>query len=337
MRRVSRGPLGVRTGESFKMTTEEQFEEHIISQLEIIDGILSKSEVDVADRPFTAADIFVRECVLSVNGNPPDHYAVAPWFKHIIIPIRKWYETKYGAAATLSKEKKAGGVVMFNGAFYELSIPLRVIVPKGETRDFIFPKEVLPFEKESDFVKHPPHLVQDSSEEKAFQQDVRSVVNLTRSVSNNLVTCEFKHELCRELSAGIETHIHKAVDDMLSGENARYLNAFWEFQLALEKATKVLIVQSNAPNIETHDLMVLWKKLEELKPSLIPEESIAKFPRPKEVIAYRYGNGPNVRKADVHKSYIEALSLLDVLTREFDRRISFQNTVFVLGKLPWQE
>jgi len=316
--------------------TDKEFEKLLVSQLEIIDQILIKHEIDIPDRPFTAADMFVRECIVQVNDDPPDNYNIQPWFKHIIIPINEWYKNKYGAATIRPKEKTAKGVVLYNGAFYELSIPLRVIVPKGERKDFIFPKEMLPIENESDFVTNEPGFDHDPEGAKVFYRDVRHIVDITRSISNNLLNREFKYVQCNELSAGILSHIQKAVDDILTGENGRYLYFYWEIQLALEKAIKVLIVQSNGQNRNIHDLIELWEDLEKLNPGLISRDHFAKFLTPKQAINYRYGHGPNIKKVDLHAYYIGALRLLDILTQHFDRRTTFQNTVFVLGKLPWQ-
>ncbi|MFC1692769.1 HEPN domain-containing protein [Candidatus Latescibacterota bacterium] len=317
--------------------SDEEFEALIISQLEVIDPILSKEEIDISARPFAAADIFIKTYLVSVNGKQPDNYKTESWFKYIILPIRKWYETKYGPATTLPKRKASKGVLLYNGVFYELDIPLRVIVHKGETSDFIFPKEILPFEKESLLVKYPPNIPADSPEAKAFKQSVRDVVNLTRSISNNVGTSQFKHKQCRELSQGIEVHMQKAVADILSNKNERFLISYWEIQLAIEKSIKVLIVQANEEMRYTHDLMELWKDLNKIKPGLIQQERIQKFPRAKKVKNYRYGKGPNIRKIDVHRNYLEALKLLDTLTEKFERKFTFSNTVFVLKRFPWQQ
>ncbi|MFI5252980.1 MAG: hypothetical protein ACHQQQ_11185 [Bacteroidota bacterium] len=319
------------------MMSDEEFEQHLISQLEIIDQFLTKNEIDLIDRPFVAADIFIKTCVLSVNGYPPDYYFVQPWFKQIIVPIKRWYMTKYGANSIKRKDSRAKGVVLHTGALYELSIPLTVIVPKGEIREFIFPKEILSFETETDFVKDLPNFQPTSSEANSFYQDVRIAVNLTRSINNNLKNCNFRHEICRELSAGIEVHVQKAVDDILSGLNDRFLISYWEIQLALEKTMKVLIIQSDVQNIVTHNLITLWEALEKLKPGLIRKEHLLKFPEPQIVMQYRYGKGPKIKKVEVYNNYINALRILDVLTMEFEREVLGQNVVFYLGKLPWQE
>lgn len=315
---------------------DEEFEAYIFSQLEIIDTFLSKEEVDIPDRPFTAADMFVKTSLVSVNDKPPDHYITESWFKYIIRPIRKWYQTKYGAVATLARHKVSKGVVLYNDAFYELDIPLRLIVPKGELREFIFPKEILPFEDELSFVKHPPNFSSDTQETSKFKDSVRKVINLTRSINNNLTTSHFKHQLCHELSEGIEAHIQKTVEDILSNQTSRYLISYWEIHLAIEKSIKVLIVQANKPIRPTHDLIELRNLLNQIRPGLIQSGIIEQFPGHRDVISYRYGNGPTIKKGDVHANYLRALELLDLLTKEFDRKYIFNNTVFVLQKLPWQ-
>lgn len=319
------------------MMSDREFEELITSELEVIDEILSKQEIDIPDRPFTAADMFVKNSIVSVNGKPPDRYITETWFKHIIRPIRKWYDDKYGAATTRTKQKVSKGVVFFNGAFYELEIPLRLFVPRGELTDFIFPKEILSFEKELSFVNNPPNLPEESSERKSFEQSIRAVVNLTRSISDNIVTAQFKRELCHELLQGIEAHIEKAVADILSNKNGRFLTSYWELHLAIEKSIKIIIAQANEEFPAIHDLQKLWSILNKIKPDLISQEQIRKFPGPKKVISYRYGKGSNLKKSDVHSNYLEALGLLDILTHQFERRLMFHNTVFVLKKLPWQK
>jgi HEPN domain-containing protein len=281
--------------------------------------------------------MFVRNSIVSVNGKPPDCYITEVWFKHIIGPIRKWYDDKYGVTATRRKKMVSNGIVLFNGAFYKLEIPLRRLVPKGELTDLIFPKEVLSFEKELFFANNPPNLLEESPERKSFEQLIRVVVNLTRSISNNIVTAQFKRELCHELLQGIEAHIEKAVADILSNENGRFLSSYWELHLAIEKSIKIIIAQANKEFPLTHELQKLWSILNEIKPGLVSQEQINKFPGEKEVISYRYGKGPNLKKTDVYSNYMEALGLLDILTYQFARRVRFQNTVFVLKKLPWQK
>lgn len=197
-------------------------EDLIDSQLEIIDSILTKREVDISERPSAAAEIFVKHCIVSVNGKSAENYIVESWFKYIILPIKKWYKSKYGPIVTERRDKIFKGAVIYNSVFYELEIPLRLVVPKGELRDYIFPKELLPIENELNFVKRPPNLTEESAELKNFKESIRSVVNLTRAISNNICTSEFKNDICCELSGGIQDHIQKAVDDILSGENRRF-------------------------------------------------------------------------------------------------------------------
>jgi len=319
------------------MISDEEFEQFILSQLEFIDKILSSYEVDLSERPFAAADIFIKECIIKVNDNPPDGYYIQPWFKYIIYPIIKWYESKYGETAIRSKAKISKGIVLFNGVFYELKIPLRVIIPKGELQEYIFPKEFLPFEKEIDFITTPKIVNEKDDVINSLNSSIRSIVNLTRSIGNYLLNCEFNHHLCKELSSGIQVHIQKAVDDILTCENSRFLISFWEIHLAIELSAKVLIIQLQQNNIESHDLIELWNALELLKPGIILKEQIKEFPSAKKVIKYRYGEGPNIKKKDVYKNYLSALNLIAILTKEYKRKTTFQNTAFFLGKLPWQK
>jgi len=319
------------------MIGDREFEEFIASQLGIIDEKLGEQEIDIPDRPFTAADILIKNCIVSVNGKKPDSYISEEWFKYIIQPIRKWYDYKYGTAATRTKQKVSKGVILFCGAFYELAIPLRIFSPKGDLYEVIFPKEVLSSEEELSFVNNPPNLQEESPERKIFKQSIRTVVNLTRSISNNIDTAQFNQELCCELQPGIEAHIEKAVADILSNNNSRFLSSYWELHLAVEKSIKIIIAQANEKFPRTHELEKLWGILNKIKSGLISQQQIKKLPGSNEVISYRYGKGPNLKKSDVNLHYIEVLGLLDILTNQFERRFTFHNPVFVLKKLPWQK
>jgi hypothetical protein len=315
--------------------SDKEFEAMVFSQLEIIDSFLSKKDVDVAERPFAAADFFIKYCVHKVNDQPPDNYIIQPWFKYIIRPILKWYEDKYGTSTIHPKEKSARGIASYNGVLYELRIPLTIFRPTGETGELIFPKEVLHFEDEASFVLYPPIFEPNHTDALGFYESVRSAVNLTRSIRNNIHTALFNLQLCTDLSNGIEPCVQKAVDDILSGDNSRFLSSYWEIHLALEKAIKILIAQSGEQNRTTHDLQTLWEVLNKVKPGLLPFDKLNHFPPAKTVIEYRYGNGPVVKRLEVYSNYMNALQILDYLTTHFNRKVVFDNTVFLIGKLPW--
>jgi HEPN domain-containing protein len=316
---------------------QEEFHTYLGLVLDSIDSHLAEMEIDIPERPYAAADIFVKNFLRINDSPPPKDYIIQPWFKRIILPISQWYESKYGSKVIERKENAYKGVILFKGDFFQLDIPLTILVPKGESRDLIFPKELLPIERESSFVTNAPNLSPQSADENDFLQSIRTVVNLTRSIHNNVNTAEPKQEQSRELSKGIEVHLQKAVADILASDNQRYLTSYWEIQLAIEKSLKVLIAQANQTPQFTHDLIALSDTLQIIHPHFVQQAELRKFPNHKEVISYRYGKGPQIRKADVYSNYIEALKLIDKLSGKFDRRVVVNNFVVVLGKLPWQE
>lgn len=319
------------------MMTDVEFEEFIGSQVEIIDEVLTDKEIDISARPLIAAECFVKKCIVSVGGKSPDDYMGEYWFKFIINPVIKWYKAKYGSIVTAKRNKVSRGIVIYRGVFYELKVPMMVVVPKEELRHFIFPKEILSFEKEFDFILNPPNLINGSPEAEKITNAIRNVVNFTRGISNNIGTAQFQNDRCKELSDGIQTHVQKAVADMLSGENSRYLNSYWELHLAIEKSMKVLICQLNGTLLTTHDLAKLRKLLDEKKPGLVCQKALDKLPGHKQVINFRYGSGPNQRKTDIYANYLRALALIENLTKHFERKIIANNAVLILRTLDWQK
>lgn len=316
--------------------TDEEFEEFVSSQIKIIDDILMAKEIDIYERPLIAADCFMKHCVISVNGKSPGNYMSEHWFKTIINPVTKWYRRKYGPMMAARQIKVFRGTVMYRSVFYELKIPLRVIVPKGELRDYIFPKEILPFEKEFEFLTNPPCLIDGDQDAEELRNSIRNVINFTRAISNNIDTAQFRDDRCRELSDGIQTHVQRAVADILSGGNSGYLNSYWELHLAIEKSMKVLIGQFNGRLLKTHNLADLRKAIDEKKPGLICE-ALDKLPGHKQVINFRYGRGPLKKKTDVFANYLRVLALIENLSEHFERKIIFNNAVFVLKTLEWQK
>lgn len=320
------------------IVTEDKVELAVISQLEIIDDFLTKKEVDIKERPFAAADIFVKNCIIRVGEeSPTDNYIVAPWFKHIINPINKWYKNKYGSIVFTHEEKVVKGFIIYRNIFFELVIPLRISRQRGDLCDYIFPKEILSDEKVFDFLKQPPRLSENSQDKINLEESIRKIVNFTRGISNNIVTAHPKDEFSKGLLNGIQPHIQNGISDILSGEKQRRLNSYWEFHLAVEKSMKFLIIQANEKFKKTHDLDALWTKLSLIKPSLIERQKLDKLPKSQDVIKYRYGEGPQKSCSTVYVNYVTVLELVNSLTQEFNRKVIFNNTVFTLGKLPYSK
>ncbi len=316
---------------------QDDIESALIPQLEIIDDLLTKKEIDIKERPMAAAEIFVKNCIISVGDkSPDDNYIVAPWFRYIINPINNWYKNKYGAIVFMHEEKSVKGFISYRNIFYELKIPLRISRKNGELYDYIFPKEILPEEKVLNFLKQPPSLLENSQDKISLEESIRKIVNFTRNISNNLITADFKDGISKGLADGIQSHIQNGVSDILSGENQRRLNSYWEFHLAVEKSMKFLIIQANDKIDKTHDLETIWIKVNKIKPGLLTKQTIDMLPKSNQVIKYRYGEGSRTSNLEIYTNYVTVLETVDVLTQEFGRKVVFNNAVFTLGKLPWQ-
>jgi hypothetical protein len=146
---------------------ENDSEKPVPDWLPLIDGLMTKMNVPLGQRPFQAAVFLVRECVVAIEGDTKDDFWRRPWFAAMYRVIDGWYEERYGDALDARSGKIECGLAVIYELPFKLLIPVTLIEPDqpGESFWLVYPSEVLPNEDILGWLVKPPNLARLSPDE----------------------------------------------------------------------------------------------------------------------------------------------------------------------------
>jgi hypothetical protein len=314
--------------------SQDPLVEFLWETLPAIDSHLDQDEVEVADRPFRAALLFMRVFVKSVSTGSVDDFIRGPHFAIIVNRVIDWYFERYGDL-TRKKKELLRGIVHFRGQPVGVTFPVttgRVETP-GETAWLTFPDRLEPAEKFETFFDERTDLGRLSPAELgAVTEELGTVVAHSRRGMIGLMTGTELPPAARSLARTIFPHISKGVTDVLSASPENVSVARWELHLALEKTLKVFIWQfEDFPPI--HDLSVLHEHASRLGLQ-VPITMFAPLPKDKVAIGGRYVSTPASRAQTVSQ-YRQVIWLIADIASQLERKYSFWNASLLLKKSPW--
>jgi hypothetical protein len=304
-------------------------------QLPVFDEIFAEELMPLHQRPLAATIQFIEYCIVDMKGDTKEDYLKKPWFKSTYQLVCKWYLDRYGDAMKLKRHNSSLGVVMIFDTPLKISIPLSVAGKKESAtkRWFCLPHEVLENENVFAWIEGTPNLLKMKAEERfTVENYLRAIATANRSINVNLMSADLKEKHLRNLCSGIPAHIEKAVGDILSLDEGRISNSFWEIHLAVEKALKLLIGQHNHfPPI--HDLHKLCNAANQINDVSIDKDLIDMLPSHHNAIRFRYGEGGTVTARQAVLNYKNGLIITKILTAALRRQFVMENVEFLISNI----
>ena len=308
-------------------------------QLPIFDQILAGQQMPLRQRPLAATVKFVTYCIVKIEGDDKENFIEKPWFKSVYQLISEWYARRYGDAIKHRRDNSSNGVVLIYDTPFRISIPFSIPGKRESAtkRWLCFPTEVLSEENVFDWFASAPNFKKMPSAELSFvERDVRTVAAATRTIRVNLMTATLHPDAMNKLAGGVTAHIEKSVSDILSLDEGRIANSFWETHLAVEKSLKLLIRQHGTVPPKIHDLEMLCKIANGIDDVSIDSRLLKNLPLHREAIRRRYGDGDPVTVKQAILNYGDTLTVLKSFTEALSRQFVMKNAKFLIRALPWK-
>lgn len=308
-------------------------------QLPIFDDILAESQKPLSERPLAAAFYFVDYCIVEIKGDTKDKFLEKEWFKSIYKLIKEWYDERYGAARNSCKDSIALGATLIYKTPFELNIPLSISQEweGDDKRWFCLPISIHENENVLDWIKNKPNLEKmPETDLDNLKKIISDISTNNRTIHVNLMSASLEQSL-HKISNTIQSHLEKAVRDILSLNGGRISTSYWEIHLAIEKAVKLVILQNKRDHQNKHNLEKLCKIANNIKGVTLDCSVISKFPTDNEAIQQRYGEGSSYTIQEAIENYISACAVIASLTKVLKRKFTMNDARFLIAIPPWEK
>jgi hypothetical protein len=321
-----------------KAVEKATLEQAIYGHLPLIDAYLAARDLLLATRPFEAAAMFVRDCVIEVSIDPDkDDFAAKPWFAIIYRYVENWYRVTYGEAMNRGPGNVAYGVVLIRGLPVELAVPLtrsKVETP-GKTAWLSFPVTVEHDENPFDWLRAPPNLESlGTAEISEIRKDAGAIATALRSIRIDFMGVEPHDDIVSGLLDGILAEFESAARQILRVDATGRASALWSFQMAVERTLKAFAQHKSGTFREIHNLYLLFDEIAGYGTGA-DRNLLKKLPRDSDVMDDRYGLRGTPTVWETFEAYKAALSIVSSVSRHFNRKISIGGGSLLLRKAPW--
>jgi len=309
-------------------------------QLPIFDQILAEHQTPLRQRPLAATVKFVTYCIVKTEGDDKENFLEKPWFKSVYHLISEWYARRYCDAMKHRSDNSSNSVVLIYDTPFGISIPFSIPGKRESAtkRWFCFPAEVLAEENVFDWFASAPNFKKmPPAELSSIKRDVRTIAAATRTIRVNLMTATLRPNALNKLAGGVTALIEKSVSDILSLDEGRIANSFWETHLAVEKSLKLLIRQHGTVPPNVHDLAMLCKIANGINDVSIDSGLLNNLPSHRGAIRRRYGEGDPVTVKQAILNYGDTLIALKSFTEALSRQFIMKNAKFLIQVPPWEQ
>lgn len=315
---------------------ESVFLEVVDEWLVEIDAHLCDTKVPIPQRPFLAADLFIRNAIIEVTGHKKSDYLSSEWFRSILKPIRKWYLRKYGAALEVETERLLAAVCMF-GDYFLVSVPTAIRRDDEDGTYWItFPTEVDDDEDPRQWVQKCPILnAAGNREHEGYLNEIRRLGSSVRKIHARIMYVQHPDEVAKQLAKAVVVHLSSAARSIVQNTKSPVGLAVWDVHQAVEKSIKLLVRHQGKYYVRTHDLMALAAAVD----GGCDECALAtlqKFPSSGRAIEMRMGEGAPVSVAEAYGHYLAAVDFLVSFASRMPRKFGVEGARFQMRKLPWQ-
>lgn len=319
-----------------KPNDESIFLEIVDEWLVAIDAHLCESNMPISQRPLLAADLFITNAIIAVEGHDKSEYLSSEWFRSMLKPIHRWYRRKYGAALEAETEKLHAVVCMF-GDYFLVSVPTAIRQDNDDGTYWItFPVEVDDDEDPRQWVQKCPNL--DSAgnrDHEDYLNDIRWMCSSVRKIHARILYVEHPDEVARQLAKSVVAHLSSAARSIVRNTKDPVGLAVWDVHQAVEKSIKLLVRHQGKQYARTHDLVALAASVD----GGCDEYALAvlrAFPSGNRAIEMRMGEGAPVTAAEAYGHYLAAIDFLVSFASRLPRKFGVEGARFQLRRLPWQ-
>lgn len=319
---------------------------HLHDGLKAIDAALAERGTPIPRRRLSAAIHLLEYELIALHdadGNPvftpgtTKDYFATDWFKVLYLAVESWYRDQYGAVVDQETPKTARGVVFIRGTAFALRVPLLNTTPgtPGETVWLHFLDRVSDDEQVSDWIVTRPNLEKfDPEERDEALRDVRAAASDLRALRVNLMGIKSKGSALDGLLHGIWSHLERAAELLVQGDEHDLRVAQWELQLVVEQTLKAVAEVSVGRFKHTHKVRDLFKDALRNHKLLFDATRFKSWPDWKDMNEFRYGRGPLVDRQEAIARYRLALELARVSARSI-ADIHFDKFSVEVRKAPW--
>ncbi|ASJ76198.1 hypothetical protein [Granulosicoccus antarcticus] len=316
---------------------EDKFGDYVREWIPLIDAYLAKQQKPIRGRVLSAALHFVDDVIVEVRGDTKEDYHEKPWFAIVYWHVRKWYEDFYGDQLNQPTDELPG-VVFINHTPFELRMAITVseVVEEGVSSNMVFPVEVRPEDKLTDWFLSPPNTSMIPAEgHDKLDTEIRTIVLNTRTLNLGLMTAKLESPSLNEFAGSIVGHIRTAICLILSNNTEGQSVSIWELHMAVEKSIKLFLEQRSIGYTKTHDV----RKLRDLAPSDFDSTSLDEYfgnmISGSEAVKRRYCQGDEMSSDYIFNFYMSSLAITSFYADSLDRTYGVKNAKFTFKKPPW--